>query len=285
MTDLAAARRFFAEEVQMIATIRSTAVVEAFATLPRERFLPAGPWTVLGEGDFAAPARTTPDDNPRHVYHNVAIAIDPQRMLFNGAPTVVAAAIDALELKAGDRVLHVGAGMGYYTAIMAHCVGETGRVVAIEVDEFLAGRAADNLASMRWIEVRHGDATAPLDETFDAILINAGVTHARDTWLDALSPPGRLAMPLTAALGPTNIGKGPMLLLTRTADADVFDVRRLGFVAIFSGVGIRDATLDEEIKKALARQPFAPLKVLRRGAHPRSDGCWLHGDNFCFASR
>ena len=40
MTGLSAQRRFFAEEVQMVANIRSAAVVEALATVPREQFLP-----------------------------------------------------------------------------------------------------------------------------------------------------------------------------------------------------------------------------------------------------
>ncbi len=119
MSDLALYRRFFAEEIEAVARLRSRHLVEALASVPRERFLRPGPWTVLAETDYmpgaAAGGRTTPDADPRRVYHNVAIAIDPSRQLFNGQPGTLASWIDALDLEPGARVLHVGAGLGYYT--------------------------------------------------------------------------------------------------------------------------------------------------------------------------
>jgi protein-L-isoaspartate(D-aspartate) O-methyltransferase len=284
MNDLQARRRFFAEEVQMVANIRSASVVDALATVSRERFLPPGPWTVRSEADFAAPARQTDDANPRHVYHNVAIGIEPARMLFNGAPSVVAMAIDALAVAPGGRVLHIGAGTGYYTALLAHCTGPTGRVLAFEVDGPLAARAGSNLATMPWVDVKQGDGSAPLEESFDAILVNAGVTHPLDSWLDALTENGRMVMPLTAAMGPSNIGKGLMLLLTRTADREILTARLLTFVAIFSAVGVRNDALNGELAAALAKRPFGPIKRLRRDAHERTDACWMHGSAVCFAS-
>ena len=284
MSDLQARRRFFAEEVQMVANIRSASVVDALATVPRERFLPPGPWTVRSEADFGAPPRQTDDADPRHVYHNIAIGIEPARMLFNGAPSVVAMAIDALAVKPGDRVLHIGAGTGYFTALLAHCTGPTGRVLALEVDGPLAARAASNLASMPWVEVKHADGSGALQERFDAVLVNAGVTHPLDGWLDALTETGRMVMPLTAAMGPSNIGKGLMLLLTSTADPQAFAVRLLTFVAIFSAVGVRSDALNGELAGALATRPFGPIKRLRRDAHERTDACWMHGPGACFSS-
>ncbi|HTM25710.1 MAG TPA: methyltransferase domain-containing protein [Vicinamibacterales bacterium] len=284
MTDLAAQRRFYAEEVQIASNIRSARIVEALARVPRERFLPPGPWTIRSDGDFGAPPRQTPDADPRHVYHNIAVAIDPGRMLFNGMPGLICTAMDALGVEAGRRALHLGAGTGYFTALMGHAVSPAGRVVAIEADEALAAQAKANLAPMPWIDVRHGDGSAALDESFDAILVNAGVTHPLDVWLDAVSPAGRMVIPLTAAMAPMgNIGKGLMLLVTKTADADAFDVRVLTFVAIFSAIGVRDEALNAEIGKALAKHPFPPLKRLRRGPHERSESCWLHGASFCLA--
>src|SRR3954463_7476676 len=117
MPDLSldARRRFYAEEIQMAANLRTGAVVEAFAAVPRERFLPPGPWTVKSEADLQGAPRQTPDADPRHVYHNIGMAIDPARMLFNGAPGLLGMAIDALTPAAGDRILHLGTGLGYYT--------------------------------------------------------------------------------------------------------------------------------------------------------------------------
>jgi protein-L-isoaspartate(D-aspartate) O-methyltransferase len=284
MTDLTAQRRFFAEEIQIAANLRSPAVVEALASIPRERFLPAGPWTIRSESDLMGGPRTTVDADPRHVYHNIAIAIDASRMLFNGAPSLLSMAIDSLALAAGSRVLHLGTGTGYYTAIMARCVGPTGRVVGIEVDAGLAEASRENLAGMPWVDMRHGDGAAPFDESFDAILINAGVTHPQSTWLDALAPGARMVMPLTTSMpGMANIGKGLLLHLTRT-EGDGIAARLLTFVAIYSAQGLRDDVLNTAIGAALSKQPLPRFSTLRRDAHDPSPDCWLHAAGFCLTT-
>jgi len=168
MTALVEQRRFFAEEIETLCDLRSRALVEAFATTPRENFLPAGPWIIRSETDyFTGTPRATPDADPRRVYHNVAIAIDAERQLFNGAPSLLGLCIDRLTLQSGDRALHIGCGPGYYSALIGGCVGPTGHVVAIEVDETLAASARRNLATLPQAEVRHGDGTSIGDERFD----------------------------------------------------------------------------------------------------------------------
>jgi protein-L-isoaspartate(D-aspartate) O-methyltransferase len=283
--DLDIRRRCYAEEVQAVANLRSGRLVDALATVPRERFLPPGPWTLRSEADVGGGPRQTPDADPRHVYHNLAIGIDPSRQLFNGGPAVVARAIDALAIGPGSRVLHLGTGLGYYTALMGAITGEAGHVIGIEVDADLAARAAGNVASMPWVQVRQGDGTAPLDGTFDGILINAGVTHPRDAWLDALAPGGRLVLPLTAtmpAMGP--IGKGPMVVITRRADG-AFDAETLSFVAIYSAENLRDESLNTALGQAMARGMFTPLRRLRRDAHERDAACWLHMATTCISTQ
>src|SRR5262245_21790299 len=176
-SDLNEYRRFFAEEIEAVAKLRTPGLVAALAAVPREQFLPPGPWTVLANPDFMASdsmwTTTTPDSDPRRVYHNIVEAIDPARQLFNGQPSTLTSWIDALALVPGARVLHVGCGLGYYTALLAQAVGSSGRVVAYEVDELLAAEARQNLAYMSWVEVRNNDASTGFDDTFDAILINA----------------------------------------------------------------------------------------------------------------
>jgi protein-L-isoaspartate(D-aspartate) O-methyltransferase len=284
MTDLDAYRRFFAEEVQIVGNIQSPLVVEALRSVPREKFLPPGPWVIRSEADFAGGMRKTPDADPRHVYHNITVGIDPQRMLFNGVPSLISMTIDALSPQAGDRVLHIGTGLGYFTAIAAHCVGASGRVVGIEVDEPLAARARANLEDMRWVDVRAGDGTDVAGETFDAILVNAGVTHPLPQWLDSLSERGRIAFPITAgmpAMG--NIGKGLMLLAKRSPGSPNFDIRSLTLVAIYSALGLRDDHLNGEIGKALQKHPFPPIRRLRRDSHAHATNCWLHTETFCLS--
>jgi protein-L-isoaspartate(D-aspartate) O-methyltransferase len=278
---LEARRRFYAEEVEAIANLKTASVVEALATVPRERFLPDGPWTIRGEADFQGPPRRTPDADPRHVYHNLAVAIDPARQLFNGAPSFVAMSIDSLALQPGQQVLHIGCGTGYYSAIMASCVGSSGRVLAIDVDEQLTERAKSNLDGYPWVDVRHGDGT-DVEGRFDAILVNAGVTHPLDVWLDALADRGRISVPVTVMMAPP-IGKGLMLLVTRTANALALDARVSGFVAIYSAIGLRDATVNDRLGQALRANPFPAVKRLRRDPHEPDASCWMHGTTCCIS--
>jgi protein-L-isoaspartate(D-aspartate) O-methyltransferase len=198
---------------------------------------------------------------------------------------LIGMAIDALSLAPGSRALHIGAGTGYYTALMGACVGESGCILALEADESLAARAKTNLESMPWIGVRHGDGASPFAETFDGILVNAGVTHPPDAWLDALAAGGRMVLPLTASMGPMgNIGKGLFLLLTRTGDPAAFEARVMTFVAIFNAVGARDETINAELAKALQKMPFPRLKQLRRDPHDRAETCWFHTPAFCLTT-
>jgi protein-L-isoaspartate(D-aspartate) O-methyltransferase len=280
--DINLRRRFYAEEIQAVSNLRTTGIVEALATVPRERFLGPGPWTIRAESDFQAPPRQTPSADPSHVYHNFAVAIDPARQLFNGAPGLLAMAIDQLGLRDGSRVLHVGSGTGYYTALIAACVGPAGRVVAIDVDQAIAARAAANLAPMPWVEVRHGDGSAPLAESFDGILVNAGVTHPLDTWLDGLADGGRLMFPLTVPMAPT-IGKGLLVLLTRTADPVTLDARLVTFVAIYSALGLRSDAAGAALGEAMKSNPFPQLKRARRDPHEPGPSCWFHTASCCFS--
>jgi protein-L-isoaspartate(D-aspartate) O-methyltransferase len=273
-------RQFFAEEIAAVANLRTAALVDALATVPRERFLPSGPWQVFGENSSLASPRVTADDDVRHVYHNYAIAIDPARQLFNGSPAFVGGLIDMLQLKPGGRVLHVGAGLGYYSALIGHIVGTGGRVTALEIDPALAATARANLASMSWIDVR--ETVGEGDDQYDAILVNAGVTHPQESWLNALVDGGRLIVPLTAGIAAMGtIGKGVAVLITRQGEA--FEARVLTFVAIYSALGLRDETLNAQLGQALMRMPFPRLRRLRRDRHEQSAGCWLHGDSFCLS--
>jgi hypothetical protein len=116
MIEIGLRRRFFAEELEAVCKLRTPALVSAFAQVAREEFLPPGPWTVLADSDLSYPIgsgpqrmRSTPDADPARVYHNIAVAIDPERQLFNGQPGTLGFWIDLLELAPGARVLHVGA--------------------------------------------------------------------------------------------------------------------------------------------------------------------------------
>jgi len=220
--DIEQARRWFAEELRHTAHVRSPSVVEAFATVPREHFAGPGPWRVLspiGGPDYW----TTDDTDPRRLCHDVLVAIDETRRLNNGQPSLWAARFNQLGLKPGDRVLHVGAGLGYYSAILAEIVGLTGEVTAIEIDPGLAERARTNLA-LSWPQAKviATDGFAfRADDPLDAIVVNAGVSHLALAWLDSLKTEGgRLLVPLTNA----NLW-GAFLVVERWAPTIRFIVR------------------------------------------------------------
>jgi protein-L-isoaspartate(D-aspartate) O-methyltransferase len=284
MSGLLEQRRYFAEELQAVCGLRTQALVDAFATVPREEFLPPGPWVIRSETDYVTGApRHTPDADARRVCHNVAVAIDPVRQLFNGAPSLLGLCIDRLELAPGQRVLHVGCGLGYYSAVMARCVGSSGMIVAVEVDSKLADAARERLAPFSNVTACCDDGRQPPEGPFDAILVNCGVTHPLPIWLDALRIGGRMVLPVTAtAPSMGGIGKGPLLLLTKR-DGD-FEAKMVTVVAIYSASNIRDAAVNERIGKALMRGQYPRLRRLRRDTHEESPDCWLHETGFCLCA-
>jgi protein-L-isoaspartate(D-aspartate) O-methyltransferase len=281
------ARLWFAEDLRVSCHITSTAIIDALAAVPRERFLGPGPWLMRGMFDAASytPADRdgAPGLDPSLVYHNVPIAIDPSRDLYNGQPGLIARWLDDLDIRPGARVVHIGAGTGYFSAILGHLVGPTGRVWAIEVDHALADRARTNLAEWPWIDVSHGDGRSGLPSDVDVVLVHAGATHVLDEWLDALGEGGRLSVPLTgamAAMGAT-LGKGLMLRATR--DGSSWPARMGVMVAIYSLVGIRDDAMNSALGQAMMTGRLMQTTRIRRDPHAAQPTCIVHGPTTCLS--
>ena len=280
MTDgtIATARRWFAEELRHTAHVCSESVIEAFATVPREHFAGPGPWRILSPMHLAE-YWTTEDADPRHLYHDVLIAIDEERGLNNGQPSLWAFVLDKLNIVRGERVVHLGCGMGYYTAILAELVGPTGEVSAIEIDKTLAERARDALAPWPQVKVAHGDGAAEGLGMFDVIVASAGATHPLPAWLDCLSANGRLVFPMTV----TNAGGG--MLLVERRGSDEFAARFLCPVSFYEFAGARDAEVSDRLAQVFAQDRGAGVKSARRDQHAEESTCWLHGDGWCLSRR
>ncbi len=285
MTTLDALRRFYADEIRCVANLQSAALVEALAQVPREAFLGPGPWDIATP-DPARPGSVvyhkTPDADPRHVYHNVLIATDASRELNNGHPATLTACLDALTLRPGDRFLHVGCGVGYYTALAAAVVGTSGHVVGVELDERLAARAAQNLRHLPHVSVLAQDAATYAPPPRDAILINAGFTHPLPLWLDALAPGGRLLVPVTAVAPGSPIGTGWAVLVTRDA-ASRYRARTVMPMAIFASPTGRLDALDAEVRQALATGRWRQVSSVRRDPHERTESCCVHASGACLS--
>lgn len=284
--DVAAIRRFYAEEVAILGGVESPLIVEAFATVPRERFLGPGPWQLcLSDAGQSFRYRQTFDAHPRHVYHNLPIAIDEARVLNNGQPSLLATWMELLEINAGARVVHIGSGTGYFSAVLAAIVGPSGQVTAIEVEPSLAARARANLADYANVTVVEGDAST-LSGQADAILVNAGATHALPAWLDAVAEGGRMLLPLTFGPSPTAPGKGAVVKITRHGDR--FDATFGPMVAIYPCSGARDPEMNMALQKAFVQWMQGGMKqpgvhVVRRDPHVADDTCWAHRDGFCLS--
>ena len=112
-------------------------------------------------------------------------------------PYIVAAMTEALELQEDDRVLEIGTGSGYQTAVLAELAE---RVYTIECIGVLQERALRLLESLgyRNIEARVGDGHAGWPEAapFQAILVTAAPSQVPQALLDQLAPGGRLLLPV-----------------------------------------------------------------------------------------
>jgi protein-L-isoaspartate(D-aspartate) O-methyltransferase len=118
--ELQIVRRAYAKQVLAAAEVRDARVEAAFAAVRREDFLGPGPWPVVR---FFGPSHrryvTTPSADPVYLYTDDAVGMLPERNLNNGVPSFHAVLIAAAAPQKGEHVVHVGAGTGYYTALLA----------------------------------------------------------------------------------------------------------------------------------------------------------------------
>jgi protein-L-isoaspartate(D-aspartate) O-methyltransferase len=282
-----ALRLAYAQQIADTAKLRSDAVRRALAVVPREKFLGSGPWSILSWADASGtPGYTsTPDADPAHLYRDVVVAIDASRQLNNGQPSFLAFCLDSLDLKAGERVVHIGCGVGYYTAIIAEVIGPKGHVLGIEIDPKLAMCARDNLSDIRQAQVEQADASRLAPADADAILVNAGVTEINRGWLEALKDGGRMLVPITVQLATTpgvGLGLGQLLKLVRARNG--FSARFISGVAIYHCAGARDARRDRALDTRFSSGGADTVRSLRVDAHEANGGCWFHADTFCLST-
>ncbi len=265
---------FYADLAASAAGTRDGPLRTAFAAVDRAAFLGPGPWQVLTPAGYLP----TPSDDPAYIYRDVAVALAADRGINNGEPHLHARCLAAVQPRAGETVLQVGAGTGYYTALLAELVGQDGQVHAFEIEADLAAQAAANLAPYAMVRVHGRCALAGDLPAADVIYVSAGLTHPPGCWLDALLLGGRLIFPLT---GPQ--GAGLMMLVTRGPGA-VFGARPVAGVAFIGCAGGRADLEAAALAAALAGGGHARVRSLRRGPHPDADA-WLHGADWWFSPR
>ena len=271
------ARHWFAEDLRAAApVVHNPEIIEAFAKVPREKFLGEGPWRIRPR-EFSRPRYLTPTAEPHHVYHDLLISIDDALDLNNGQPSLWAFVLDQLGLRPGERVMQVGAGVGYFTAVIAELVTPAGRVIAYEVNAELAERARANLKDYTQAEVLSGDATKVEKlPAFDVIIVFAGATHVPRPWLASLSQSGRLVIPLTKE------NHWGFLLLLKV-QGDRLSASSLGPCNFYHCEGARKPEEAAALKYAIETTggKVPPLDQLHRGRPPENHkNAWYLGDGF-----
>ncbi len=286
MTDeeLRIVRRAYAKQILAAARIGDQRIEAAFAKVPRENFLGPGPWQVFRMRKAYVP---TPTADPVYLYTDDIVGIVPERHINNGQPSLHAFLLSQAAPRAGDHIVHIGAGTGYYSAIMARLVTETGKVTAIEFEPELAAQAKANLAGYPNVTVLQGDGSRLAFDPANAIYVNAGTTHPADIWLDRLHDGGRLILPLTTDRGFTSSDwsnmhlRGAVFLVTR--DGEEFKAQWVSPVAIFPCEGMRDQESEEALAAAFeSGQQKRVTRLYRTNDVPASQ-CWVRGRGWCLA--
>jgi protein-L-isoaspartate(D-aspartate) O-methyltransferase len=283
--ELAIIRAAYARQILAAARISADARLEAaFGAICREDFLGPGPWPILRWfRDYV----TTPDADPVYLYTDDLVGILPERHINNGQPSLHAHLIHQASVAAGEHVVHVGTGTGYYTAIMAHLAGSAGRVTGIEFEPELAARARANFATYQNVRIVEGDGASVAFDQADVIYVNAGCTRPAESWLDLLKDGGRLILPMTSDQG--FLAKS----LERMASAGaVFRIERRGgdyfaswisAVAIFPCAGSRDEASERALAEAFANGGWQQVRRLYRDQEIPDQRCWLRGPGWCLA--
>lgn len=239
-------QRDYAHAVTKAARATDPRIKQAFAAIPREKFLPPPPWTTISSG------MATQTSDIADIYDNVLVAIDRKRGINNGEPALHAAWINAVGPRSGETVIHVGAGTGYYTAILSLLVEPGGHVEAFEYEADLAEKAAQNLRDYSNVKVHAGSAFGRPLPSANVVYVNAGVTAPGAEWLKALKKGGRLIFPWQP-----NKDWGPTVLVERRPGG--FSAKPLMTVGFISCSGTME---DTAVKHRLTEADLASVRSI-----------------------
>jgi protein-L-isoaspartate(D-aspartate) O-methyltransferase len=161
---------------------------EAMAAVPRRRFLPAAQrWRASYDG-------------PLPIGHGQTCS----------QPRTVVDMLRLLDVRPGDRVLDVGSGSGWTTALLAVLTGPDGSVLGLELEPDLVRAGQQHLGRDRpWARIeaaRPGLLGDPAGAPFDRILVSAGARELPDALVDQVAAPGRMVVPVAGELLLVEVG-------------------------------------------------------------------------------
>ncbi|HET8961728.1 protein-L-isoaspartate carboxylmethyltransferase [Nocardioides sp.] len=167
------------------------AVTAAFAACPRTGFLPR------------SQRRSASYDGPLSIGHGQT----------NSQPRTVEAMLRLLRVEPGQRVLDVGSGSGWSTALLAHLTGGSGEVLGVELEADLVRFGSDNLSATHqpWASIHQAEPGVlglPDKAPYDRILVSAEPRSLPEELVEQLAVGGRMVIPV----------QGTMLLVVRQDD-------------------------------------------------------------------
>lgn len=209
----------FVAGLKAAGAIRSAAVERAFRVVPRHRLL-----ETFSYYDGTGPVTIDHDpccSKPGHlelIYADNALVTRREGGMpasSTSQPSMMAEALELMDLRPGMRVLEIGAGTGYNAALMAELVGDQHLVTTVDIREDVVAQTGRLLAAAGYpgIRVRHGDGFegVPAEAPFDRIVATVGCSDLSPHWAGQLRHDGTMLIPLAHS------GSHPLVLLHRKA--------------------------------------------------------------------
>lgn len=221
--DMTTLRQIFVDRLKNAGMIRTPRVEAAFRAVPRHMFVP--------------------DTDRETAYQDAHIVTRWQGdtpISSCSQPSITAMMLEMLDLQPGQRILEIGAGTGYAAALMAHIVGETGKVITIDLDEDIVDSALKHLqaAGVNNVQVICHDGVQGWQKAapYDRVILTVASADIAPAWREQLRTGGRMVLPFQLTAFQSELATPPdqlLLALKQTSTClESIDIRPCFFMTL-----------------------------------------------------
>jgi len=162
--------------------LRSDSIIAAFTAIDRKHFVPKS--------------------HEEHIYIDIPLSIGNDQTI--SQPTTVAFMLEHLEVQKGDKVLDIGSGSGWTTALLCYLVGEEGSVTGLERVDALVEQGRENIAKIdlpsQCSISKAGEYLGVPNQQFDRILVSASADEIPNELFSQLYIGGTLVIPIRESI-------------------------------------------------------------------------------------